>query len=237
MRINCKVGAIEVLTSYTYKIQLLPEQTIEFKAGQYLMVVMDDKDSRPFSIANRPSSQQKELELHIGGAQQSDYAMAVIDKMKEALDSDGYITIEAPYGEAWVREPSERPLLLIAGGTGFTYIHSILEQCIYQQRTQPIFLYWGVREPKQLYAYQKLKKLEQQHDNLTITAIVEDGEKGWESKTGNVLQAVCDDFESLEAFEVYIAGRFEMAKVARDTFIRSKKLNEEYLYGDAFNYI
>ena len=53
-------------------------------------------------------------------------------------------TIDAPHGDAWLQEDrQERSLLLIAGGTGFSYVRSILDHCISQNKTQPIYLYWG----------------------------------------------------------------------------------------------
>ena len=56
MTIKCKVKSIQPLASNTFQILLHPEQLVAFHAGQYLMVVMGEKDKRPFSIASRPMS-------------------------------------------------------------------------------------------------------------------------------------------------------------------------------------
>ena len=66
MTIKCKVKSIEPLACNTFQILLHPEEPVEFKAGQYLMVEMGEKDKRPFSIASSPCRHQGELELHIG---------------------------------------------------------------------------------------------------------------------------------------------------------------------------
>ena len=65
MTIQCKVKSIQPLACNTYQILLHPESPVPFKAGQYLMVVMGEKDKRPFSIASSPCRHEGELELHI----------------------------------------------------------------------------------------------------------------------------------------------------------------------------
>ncbi len=132
MTIKCKVKSIEPLACNTYQILLHPETPVAFKAGQYLMVEMGEKDKRPFSIASSPCRHEGELELHIGAAEHNAYASEVVEAMKKAQAEDGDIAIDAPHGDAWVKEESDRPLLLIAGGTGFSYVRSILDHCIAQ---------------------------------------------------------------------------------------------------------
>lgn len=118
MTIQCKVQSIEPLACNTYKIILNPETALAFKAGQYLMVEMGEKDKRPFSIASSPCRHNGELELHIGAAEHNAYAFEVVEMMKTVLNGNGTVSIDAPHGEAWLKE-SERPLLLIAGGDRF----------------------------------------------------------------------------------------------------------------------
>lgn len=144
MTIQCKVKSIQPLACNTYQILLHPESPVAFKAGQYLMVVMGEKDKRPFSIASSPCRHEGELELHIGAAEHNAYAIEVVEAMKAALETGNDIEIDAPHGDAWVQEDSERPLLLIAGGTGFSYVRSILDHCVAQNKTNPIYLYWGL---------------------------------------------------------------------------------------------
>ena len=59
------VISISPLTEFIFKVELKPAQAAEFKAGQYLQVVLGEKDKRAFSIASKPS-QTDLLELHIG---------------------------------------------------------------------------------------------------------------------------------------------------------------------------
>ncbi|MGF1751821.1 MULTISPECIES: NAD(P)H-flavin reductase [Vibrio] len=237
MTIKCKVKSIEPLASNTYQILLHPETPVNFKAGQYLMVEMGESDKRPFSIASSPCRHEGEIELHIGAAEHNAYAIEVVDAMKRALETNGDINIDAPHGEAWIREASQRPMLLIAGGTGFSYVRSILDHCISQSIIQPIYLYWGGRDEKQLYAKEELVAIASQHAHIQFIPVIEHADGNWSGKQGNVLQAVSDDFESLENFDIYIAGRFEMAGAARDQFTQNKQVTPEHMYSDAFAFI
>ncbi|HCH00592.1 MAG TPA: NAD(P)H-flavin reductase [Vibrio sp.] len=237
MTIECKVKSIEPLASNTFRILLHPEAPVSFKAGQYLMVVMGEKDKRPFSIANSPCRHSGELELHIGAAEHNAYAIEVVEAMNQAYADGGSIQIDAPHGDAWLQEDQERSLLLIAGGTGFSYVRSILDHCISQNKTQPIYLYWGGKDSSQLYAMQELKEIAQQTKNVHFVPVIENEEQDWQGKLGNVLQAIEQDFESLVDFDIYIAGRFEMAGAARDQFVDRKQAQRNRMFADAYAFI
>ncbi|ENM8064599.1 NAD(P)H-flavin reductase [Vibrio vulnificus] len=237
MTIQCKVKSIKPLASNTYQILLHPENPVSFKAGQYLMVVMGEKDKRPFSIASSPCRHQGELELHIGAAEHNAYALEVVEVMQNALDNDSYIDIDAPHGDAWICEESERPMLLIAGGTGFSYVRSILDHCIAQNKPNPIYLYWGARDYSQLYASEELALIANQSANVHFIPVVEESPASWQGKVGNVLQAIHEDFSSLENYDIYIAGRFEMAGLAREQFTQQKQAKRERMFADAYAFI
>lgn len=64
--IRCKIEKVAPFNDAVYQVLLRPEKPLEFKAGQYLCVVMGEKDKRPFSIASAPGSEL--IELHIGAA-------------------------------------------------------------------------------------------------------------------------------------------------------------------------
>lgn len=237
MTIQCKVKSIQPLASNTHQILLHPESPVSFKAGQYLMVVMGEKDKRPFSIASSPCRHQGELELHIGAAEHNAYAGEVVEAMRQALANQSDITIDAPHGDAWVREDSSRSLLLIAGGTGFSYVRSILDHCVAQNIMNPIYLYWGARDSHQLYAKDELEAIAEQYERVHFVPVVEQADANWNGKVGNVLQAIDEDFDSLADFDIYVAGRFEMAGAAREQFTQNKQASSDNMYADAYAFI
>ncbi|WP_127958723.1 NAD(P)H-flavin reductase [Serratia microhaemolytica] len=230
--LNCRVTSVEAITDTVYRVRLLPDAPFTFKAGQYLMVVMDERDKRPFSIASTPMQQQY-IELHIGASEINLYAMAVMDRILKQPT----IMIDLPHGDAWLREQSQRPLLLIAGGTGFSYTRSILLTVLEQQPERPILIYWGGREAKHLYDLDELNTLAEQHPQLQVIPVVEQPEADWTGRSGTVLTAVLQDFGSLAEYDIYIAGRFEMAKVARERFCNERAALADHIFGDAFSFI
>lgn len=230
--LSCKVTSVEAITDTVYRVRLLPEADFSFRAGQYLMVVMDERDKRPFSLASTPS-EQGYIELHIGASELNLYAMAVMDRILK----DREIVVDLPHGEAWLREDDDRPLVLIAGGTGFSYVRSILLTALERNPQRDIAIYWGGREEKHLYDLSELEALTLQHPNLRVEAVVEQPEEGWQGGTGTVLAAVMQDYGTLAGHDIYIAGRFEMAKIARELFCNERSAREDRMFGDAFSFI
>ncbi len=228
---TCKVAELSQFTDFVYKVVLTPDADVEFLAGQYLMVVMGEKDKRPFSIASCPT-QKNTIELHIGASEHNPYAMEVIDKIK----ADGVIEVELAAGKAYYRAESKRPVILIAGGTGFSYVKSILENSLALQHKQPVFLYWGAKELSHLYYEKQAEKWAAEHEHITYIPVIENAADDWQGKTGLVHKAVMQDFISMEGYDVYIAGRFEMSGAAREDF-REEGIEEAHLYGDAFEFI
>ncbi|MGL5025372.1 MAG: NAD(P)H-flavin reductase, partial [Shewanella oncorhynchi] len=52
----------------------------------------------------------------------------------------------------------------------------------------------------------------------------------------NLLAQIKQDFVSLNGYDIYIAGRFDMVGAAREIF-REIGVEEAHLYGDAFAFI
>lgn len=172
--LSCKVTSVEAITDTVYRVRLVPDAAFSFRAGQYLMVVMDERDKRPFSMASTPD-EKGFIELHIGASELNLYAMAVMDRILK----DREIVVDIPHGDAWLRDDEERPLILIAGGTGFSYVRSILLTALARNPARDVTIYWGGREEKHLYDLSELEALSVNHPNLRIEPVVEQPEEGW----------------------------------------------------------
>jgi len=228
--LKTRVVSIDSLTSYVLKIVLEPDEPVMFRAGQYLQVVMGEKDKRPFSIANMPSADGL-LELHIGASPDNPYAYEVVEKAKTI----GELNIEIGLGEAFRRD-SDLPAILIAGGTGYSYAKSILFDSLQHQPTREIHLYWGAKTHADLYEAEALKQLAILHPHFTFHPVVELPDNAWKGKAGLVHEAVLQDFKEFSNKQVYVAGRFEMAGVIKAAFL-PLGLDQDHLFGDAFAFI
>ncbi|ACZ75095.1 MULTISPECIES: NAD(P)H-flavin reductase [Dickeya] len=230
--LSCTVMSVDAITDTVYRVRLLPSAPFSFRAGQYLMVVMDERDKRPFSMASTPIEQES-IELHIGASEMNLYAMAVMERILKEKS----LVVDIPHGDAWLREDSDRPLILIAGGTGFSYVRSILLTVLARQPERQVSVYWGGRELRHLYDLGELQSLAQVHTNLNVIPVVEQPDEQWHGRSGTVLSAVLQDFGSLASHDIYIAGRFEMAKIARERFCNERGAQPAHMYSDAFSFI
>ncbi|MDP2559569.1 NAD(P)H-flavin reductase [Psychrobium sp. 1_MG-2023] len=229
--IRCSVETLEAFNDSVYHVVLRPEQSFSFAAGQYLMVKMSEDDKRPFSIASAPSDGEL-IELHIGASEVHSYPMQVIERMKQ----DGEITILAPHGEAQLSHDNELPVVLVAGGTGFSYVRSIVRELVATQDMREISVYWGCKDAEHIYLLEEMEKLAEAQPNIQFIPVVENPNSEWLGVTGQVHQAVLADYADLSGYEVYAAGRFEMVGVIRDAFL-AQGMKIERMHGDALPYL
>lgn len=228
-----KVRRWEAVTAFVYVVELALEKAVDYVPGQYLMVHMGEGDQRPFSIASIPAD-GRQIVLHIGATPENPYAWEVLERIRR----QGEIAVSLPYGDAGYKSVSQRPLMLVAGGTGFSYTWSILQAYLASTQTQSVVLYWGVRHEADLYSHQQLLALENRYPHFTYVPVVElPATENWQGARGKVLDALVRDCAStLANHDVYIAGRFEMVRIARDTFT-ALGLPRTQLFGDALSFL
>jgi aquacobalamin reductase/NAD(P)H-flavin reductase len=238
--VNCHVHAISSLTANVYKVLLKPkseaDQNFDFIPGQYLSFVMSDDDKRPFSIASAPNA--KYIELQIGAFGADSYPMQVIERIQAAHADNSTITVEMPLGGAGLVKESTRPLLLLAGGTGFSYIKSMFEYLAETQSAREVIVYWGLREQSACYELDKTAATLASLANATFIPVVGDvkSDDDWQGRTGFVHKAAMEDIKNLGDYDIYLAGRFEMVGIVRTDFVE-QGASLEHMYADAFAYI
>lgn len=228
--ITCQVSSITPLTDHVYKVLLKPNAPVAFAAGQYLNFVMGPEDKRPFSIASAP--QAEHIELQIGAFGADSYPMQVIDRIKAGSE----VKIEAPFGSAHLRTESERPILLIAGGTGFSYIKSMFEYLVSTNSHREVVVYWGLRDESACYELAETQKIIDKLAHGTFNPVIENPDDSWQGKSGMVHQVVMADIKNLADYDIYLAGRFEMVGAVRKDFVEQGAL-VEHMYADAFAFI
>jgi CDP-4-dehydro-6-deoxyglucose reductase len=226
-----RVEVLEELNNDVMKmiIKLPGSKTLKYKAGQYIEFLLPNGSRRAFSIANAPN--ESFLELHLRLIEGGKFTNFVFKEMKEK----SIHRVEAPMGQFFLRE-SDRPIIFVAGGTGFAPIKSIIEDMIVKKISRPIYLYRGVRSHEDLYMNQLPEQWKTQLDIFTYvpvySEIVDESNK---LRTGFVHQAVLDDFKTLKDFQVYCSGAPVMVDIACNTFIQ-QGLPEDEFFSDAFSF-
>jgi len=230
----CRVESMELLTHDIMKLKLkLPEtERLQFLAGQYIEFLLKDGKRRAFSIANAPHDDQF-IELHIRHVPDGQFGDYVFDgmKVKELL------RLEGPLGSYYLREESDRPIILMGGGTGFAPLKGMLEHAFHIGLNRPIHLFCGVRARRDLYMDDMVKGWLEQHDNLKYTPVLSDPEKDddWQGKTGFVHEAIIAAYPDLSGYDVYMSGPPPMIKAGMDAFY-AHGLPESQIYSDSFEY-
>jgi aquacobalamin reductase/NAD(P)H-flavin reductase len=107
---------------------------------------------------------------------------------------------------------------------------------LHSQPQRHVTLYWGAKHLSDLYEADNLAQLSQAHPLFTFVPVVEVAPENWQGKVGFVHQAVMRDISNFADKQVYVAGRFEMARVVKDD-LSPLGLLPENLIGDAFAFI
>ena len=145
------------------------------------------------------------------------------------------LRVEAPLGTFVAREDSERPMILVAGGTGFAPIKALVEHFLHLGSRRAIHLYWGARTPQDLYLRALPQTWATTTPTLRFVAVVSDPEAAVDERSGLVHEAVLEDHPDLSPFDVYMSGPPALIDAGRRSFVQAG-LPEERLYYDSFDY-
>lgn len=215
------------------KLQLPAADAFQYRAGQYVEFLLRDGDRRSYSMANAPHTQSAgpQMELHIRHMPGGKFTDQVFGSMKEK----DILRIEGPYGSFYLREDSEKPMVLLASGTGFAPIKAILQHMHHQGIHRPATLYWGGRRPADLYQSAWIEAQLAAMPNLHYVPVISDAlpEDGWTGRTGFVHSAVLQDTPDLSGHEVYACGAPIVVDSARRDYLAAG-LPEEAFFADSF---
>jgi CDP-4-dehydro-6-deoxyglucose reductase, E3 len=213
------------------QLKLPSGERLQFLAGQYIDILMKDGKRRSFSMGNAPHNDQL-LELHVRKSPGGAFSRFVFDEMKERA----ILRFEGPLGTFYLREDSDKPIVFVAGGTGFAPIKALIEHAFHKDFDRPMVLYWGARSKKDLYMPQLPAGWEREHPSFTFIPVLSDPlpEDAWPGRTGFVHQAVLDDFGDLSGYQVYACGAPAMTDIAKKTFVEERGLAEDEFFCDAF---
>jgi CDP-4-dehydro-6-deoxyglucose reductase len=146
------------------------------------------------------------------------------------------LRLEGPFGSFFLREDSDKPIVLLASGTGFAPVKAIVEHMIHKNINRPVALYWGGRRPQDLYMDALAQSWSAQLPNFRYVPVVSNSvqEDNWTGRTGFVHEAVMHDIADLSGHQVYACGTPLMVDAARREFSAQNGLPPEEFYADAF---
>ena len=215
-------------------MQLPANDTLRYHAGQYVEFILRDNARRSYSMANAPHTQgdKPAIELHIRHMPGGKFTDHVFGAMK---DKD-ILRLEGPFGSFFLREDSDKPIVLLASGTGFAPIKAIIEQLEFKGSTRAAVLYWGARRKADLYLHDWAEAAAARLPNLRYVPVLSEPapDDAWTGRTGFVHRAVMADLPDLSGHQVYACGVPIMVEPAQRDFVAHCGLPEDEFYADAF---
>ncbi len=233
-KLPCRVARIEQLSHDVRRLYLKTPATerLQFLAGQYIDILLPGGKRRGFSLANAPYDDEF-LELHIRLVPGGQFTRYVFEEMQPGA----LLRIEGPFGQFYLREDSPRPVLMMAGGTGFAPLKGMIEQANHVGDMRPIHFFWGVRAKRDLYLDQLPRAWAENRPGFRYTPVLSEpmAEDRWEGRTGLVHEALLQDYPDLSGFDIYMSGPPAMVSAARDAFL-AHGAQPGQLFSDSFDF-
>ncbi len=228
-KLTCTVRELDRMTHDIIRMRLSIEAggPFDFTAGQFAQVKFGNLPPRDYSMANRPGGEL--LEFHIrripGGA--------VSAHVNTELKVGDTVHIDGPHGISYYRAKHTGPIVALAGGSGLAPIKSIVEEALAQGAGQPIHMYFGVRDERDLYLQDHFSDLAARHPNLSFIPVLSEPSGKTPHRTGYLADVVAADFTDLDGAKVYLAGPPIMVETCVER-VHERGTADEDCHADAF---
>jgi CDP-4-dehydro-6-deoxyglucose reductase len=230
-QLPCRALSREMLADdvIRFVVKLPKGERFDYLPGQYIDFLLEDGRRRSFSLANAPNGETLEMHLRItpGGR----FARWVQREMPDRA----ILRFEGPLGAFYIREKPERPIVMVAGGTGFAPLKAMLEGLFAAGLKRPVHLFWGARRRADLYLHALVEQWARQHPLFRYTPVLSEPDADWRGETGLVHEAVLRAHPQLGGHAAYLSGPPAMVRAGKDAFIAAG-LDADHLYYDSFDY-
>lgn len=228
-----RVASVQYIHDVAVLTLSLPKAPpFHFLAGQYIDILLKNGQTRSYSIANGPSNPET-LTLHIAKREGGLFSGMVFGE-KPSVQEKSIVRVRGPLGTFTLQE-SDKPLILMATGTGFAPVGSILRQLADNGSTRQIHLYWGARHESGLYGFQTASNLISRLPHARFTPVLSQPDTQWQGASGYIQTHVAADYLDLSGFEVYACGSAHMIESAKQLLHQKCGLPQEGFFSDAFS--
>ncbi|KTC91549.1 NAD(P)H-flavin reductase [Fluoribacter dumoffii] len=223
--IKALVEDISPLTDTIMRLVLTPEKYVDYQAGQYLQVLFDG-EAFSYSIANAPLGSHK-YELHIRHSLDNPYTQRLFAYIKQ----HGSVNLRLPFGTCSIEHLyPHRPILFIAGGTGFAPVKAMIEQLLSTSDTRPFELFWGARLQNDLYMDEKVRNWQTHVSRFNYFSSVSE-----DNGVPLVSHVLTKHPHDLGDWQIVISGPFDMVYSTRDALV-AQGVTRAHLFSDAFSF-
>ena len=214
------VAAVEWLSPHVLRLRLEPERPLRYRAGQHLVLWTASGVARPYSLASLPG-EDAHLEFHLDCRRPGAFADAarqfkVGDPVRLGELRGGALHYDADW--------QERPLLLLAAGTGLGPLWGLLREALRQEHQGAIRLIHMAVDGSEHYLAAALGELAREHPHLQVELIEAAGFDAalaaLRITSRQTVALVCGSPASVERYRkrLYIAG-VPRGQVLADVFV------------------
>lgn len=235
-RVSATVTQIVNLTHDMKEFCFTLSENIQFLPGQYALIhVPGVQYQRAYSMSNVSNGDgQWNFQIkRVPGGKGTNVLFSEVS-IGQQLSLDG------PYGMAYLREDSPRDILCLAGGSGLAPMISITRAAAFNERLsgRNIHFVYGGRTPKDICGEQNLSDLPGYNERIIYYPVISDlsdeASTQWTGKLGFVHEAAVELFKGqLSNFEIYFAGPPPMAE-AIQMMLHQENVPQNQIHFDKF---
>lgn len=208
---EAEILALRPLAEDIVAIDIAPARSFDFRAGQYVQVEGQDGLRRPYSLASR-AQDDFFFSIHVRRLAEGRMSRWLCDEARPGQR----LRLQGPLGDCCYRpELRERPLRLLATGTGAGAMAALAREALEEGHVGGIVLYHGVRRAADLYLDTELRELARRFPRFAYRPCVS-GEAGIEGVAhARVVDALLADGGELGEAELFLCGLPLMVEEAR----------------------
>jgi NAD(P)H-flavin reductase/hemoglobin-like flavoprotein len=192
-------------------LRVRPDPHFPYRAGQAVPVEVPSRPRlwRYYSPASAPR-RDGTLELHVKAVPGGQVSTAIVS----GLTAGDTIRLGAAFGQTLVLDPaSNRPLLLIAGGTGLAPLKALTEQVAAEGGQRHTVLIAGARTSSDLYDLPTLAEMGRAWPWLTVIPAVSDDQ--WYRGERGTAAEVAARLGNWHDHDIYVCGSAAMVAATR----------------------
>lgn len=237
-KITLEVSKKEQVTENIFFVtfRLLSPPSIDFRAGQNMMLMISPGVNRTMSIASPPSlaiqaGQNNELLMIHDVSPMGPGSLWTI-----GLKVGDRATIVAPTGGALSFIESPRKKVMVATGTGIAPFHAMILDYMSKGTVSPqaqLVLYWGLRFESDIYWKEEFDRIAALNPMLTWRLILSKPAAAWQGDRGHVTEHVLESEQEMHTSEFYLCGNKAMIEDVRQSLL-ARHVPNEYIKTELF---